>query len=163
VLLALGAWAGCSKETKPNAEPAPVVSSPAPAAASVQVVEARATAASHQIDEPNFELTIKPAGAIAAGQPSRAEIVLLAKEPFHVNQSYPYKFKPKQAEGLKTDKPVFSSEAVKLEEKRAVMTVGFTPQGGGKKTLAGQFSFSVCTDDKCLIEKRDLALDLDVN
>ena len=31
-----------------------------------------------------------------------------------------------------------------------------------KKIVAGQFSFSVCTDDKCLMEKRDLLLDVNV-
>ena len=43
------------------------------------------------------------------------------------------------------------------------LTVAFTPESAGKKKIAGQFSFSVCTDDKCLIEKRDLALDVQVD
>ena len=38
-----------------------------------------------------------------------------------------------------------------------------TPSAGtGKHTLAGQFAFSVCTDETCLMEKRDLTLVVDV-
>ena len=36
-----------------------------------------------------------------------------------------------------------------------------TPKSqAGKRTVAGQFAFSVCTEDKCLMEKRDLLLDV---
>ena len=37
----------------------------------------------------------------------------------------------------------------------------FTPESAGKHTLSGQLSFSVCTEDKCMIEKRDLALEIE--
>jgi hypothetical protein len=40
------------------------------------------------------------------------------------------------------------------------MNVGFTPEAAGKHTISGVLQFSVCTDDKCLIEKRDLALEV---
>jgi hypothetical protein len=42
------------------------------------------------------------------------------------------------------------------------MPVSFTPDAAGKRTVAGQFAFSVCTEDKCLMEKRDLSLDVTV-
>ena len=159
------AASGCSKDTKPSAEQSPA--SPAAAAegtaAPAQNAEAPpAGPAQSQYDEANFELRIVPAGDVKAGQASQAEITLVAKSPFKVNQSYPYKFKVGQAEGLKTEKPVVSAEALKLEEKRAVMNVAFTADKPGKSRLLGQFSFSVCTEDKCLIEKRNLSLDMNV-
>jgi hypothetical protein len=158
------AASGCSKDTKPSPEQSPAAANAAQetTAAPPSAEAPQAAPAQSQYDEANFELRIVPAGDVKAGQASQAEITLVAKGPFKVNQSYPYKFKVGQAEGLKTEKPVVSSEALKLEEKRAVMNVAFTADKPGKGRLLGQFSFSVCTDDKCLIEKRNLSLDMNV-
>lgn len=159
------AASGCSKDTKPVAEQAAATvakADPGPAAPAQNAAAEPAAAAQSQYDEANFELRILPSGDVKAGQASQAEITLVAKGPFHVNKSYPYKFKVGQSEGVKPEKPVTSSEALKLEDKRAVMNVGFTADKPGKGRLQGQFSFSVCTDDKCLIEKRNLSLDMNV-
>ena len=64
--------------------------------------------------------------------------------------------------GLEFPQDVVKKDAVKLEKKRATMTVALTPKTAGKHRLAGKFHFSICTDEKCLIEKRDLALELEV-
>ncbi len=87
--------------------------------------------------------------------------MLSAKAPFHVNDKYPYKFKIKEAPGLKFANLVVAKDQVKLEPARATVPVAFTPESAGKHTIAGQLSFSVCTDDKCMIEKRDLALEIE--
>lgn len=165
----------CSKETPPAAEepraptaaqgaspvaaaiPPATTGETVPVAASAPAAEPAAQA---KFSEENFEVSIQPKGTYKKGQPGEAEIVLLAKGAFHVNDKYPYKFKLKEGGALKFPAPVVGKDQVKLEEKRATMLVGFTPDAPGKHVLAGQFSFSVCTDDKCLIEKRDLALDV---
>ena len=41
------------------------------------------------------------------------------------------------------------------------MSVAFTPESAGKHTVSGKLFFSVCNDDQCLVEKRDLALEID--
>ena len=127
-------------------EPA-VAAEPAPAAAS-------------QLSEANFDLKIGAKGDYAAGKPAEAEIVLNAKPPFHVNDKYPYKFRLNETPGLTFPSPVVTKAAAKLEREQLTMTVAFTP-AAGKHDLSGQFAFSVCTDDKCLIEKRDLSLAVD--
>jgi hypothetical protein len=133
---------------------------PAPAESAVAVAAPAADAVS-KYSEANFDLTLAPKGSYASGQAGEAEIVLAAKAPFHVNQNYPYKFKLKEAAGLKFANLVVTKEAVKLEPARATLPVAFTPESAGKHTVAGQLSFSVCTDDKCMIEKRELALQID--
>jgi hypothetical protein len=174
--LALVLGTACSKETPPAAEEpkAPTVAQGAsPVAAAIPPASTGETvpvgasapaaaepAAQAKFTEENFEVSIQPKGSYKKGQPGEAEIVLLAKGAFHVNDKYPYKFKLKEGGALKFPAPVVGKEQVKLEEKRATMLVGFTPDAPGKHVLAGQFLFSVCTDDKCLIEKRDLALDV---
>ena len=165
--------AGCSKET-----PAPEGPKPAePAARSgTEVTPASATAESDEgalgepsaaakarFDESNFDLKMQAKGSYKAGQAGSLEVVLDAKKPFKVNDKYPYKLKLAKSDGVKYPAPIVKKDSVKLEPQRAVMTVAFTPESAGKKKIAGQFSFSVCTDDKCLIEKRDLALDVQVD
>lgn len=117
---------------------------------------------SSDIQEANFGLKMKPEGPLKAGQLGKVLIELVAKAPFKVNQEYPYKFKVTEAHGLKLDS-VIKKDNVALEKKRAVMTVPVTPESSGSKKLQGKFMFSVCTDEKCLIEKRDLGVALSVD
>jgi hypothetical protein len=166
----------CSKESTPAAEqpnePGRPASKPAtevvpaavPAAAQDEgELGAPSALAKPRFDEANFDLKMQPKGSYKVGQSGALEIVLDAKKPFHVNDKYPYKLKLAKSDGVKFPAPIVKKDAVKLETQRAVMSVSFTPESAGKKKIGGQFSFSVCTDDKCLIEKRDLALDVQVD
>ena len=114
------------------------------------------------MSDASFDLSIQPVGTYQVGQKSTAKIVLEAKGVYKVNQEYPYKFKLEPDAGLEFPQDVVKKDAVKLEKKRATMTVALTPKTAGKHRLAGKFHFSICTDEKCLIEKRDLALELEV-
>jgi len=111
-----------------------------------------------EIHEGNFDLMMRPAGAVTAGQPASVEISVATKAGYHPNDKYPYKFKPAESAGVSYAAPQFMKEALKLEEHRATMTVGFTPDGKGERTVAGLFAFSLCSADQCQIEKRQLAL-----
>jgi pyruvate/2-oxoglutarate dehydrogenase complex dihydrolipoamide acyltransferase (E2) component len=160
---------GCKNQAPPAAEAtatesaaSPPASAPTAAAAAADSAAAEpATDASDKFSEAGFDLVLQPKGTYTSGQAGEADIVLSAKAPFHVNQNYPYKFKLKEMPGLKFANLVVTKDAVKLEPARATVPVAFTPETAGKHTLAGQLSFSVCTDDKCMIEKRQLALDID--
>jgi hypothetical protein len=119
---------------------------------------------SETFDERAFTLRIKPSGAYAAGTPGKVEVELEAKAGFKCNQEYPYKFKVKDSPDVEYPAPVVKGDALRFVGKdKAVMTVPFTPKASGKKTIAGQFSFSVCTDEQCLVEKRDLTLQISVD
>lgn len=181
-VFALALTVGCSKEAPPAAEQSrtPVVAaSPIkepPQAAAVGAAEptpgapvttvaatgpAEPAPQAAEVSDATFALKIAAKGVAEVGKPAEAEIVLEAKEPFHVNDKYPYKFKLKEAPGLTFPAALVGKEAVKLEKARATMRVPFTAQSAGRHSLSGQFSFSVCTDDKCLIEKRELSLLVD--
>jgi len=171
--------AGCKREAPPAGEdarapineavpaaatePAPVIAASAPAAATPPATPTAADAsATNHYDEPKFALVAQPSGAYAAGKEGTIDIVLDAKPPFHVNQQYPYKFKAKEAAGVKFAQPVVGKDAAKIEQQRVTMRVPFVPDAAGQRTVSGQFAFSVCTEETCLIEKRDLALVVDV-
>jgi hypothetical protein len=153
-----------SSPAAPADTPAPAAetAAPTPAASGATATPSPAGAGSSRYDEAKFDLTAQPSGAYAAGQEGAVEIVLNAKPPFHANQQYPYKFKAKEAAGVKFAQPVLGKDAAKLEAQRVTMRVPFTPDGAGKRTVSGQFAFSVCTEETCLMEKRDLSLVVDV-
>jgi pyruvate/2-oxoglutarate dehydrogenase complex dihydrolipoamide acyltransferase (E2) component len=154
--------AGCKNQTPPAAEAtAAAPAAVAPAAASAAAGSAAlAAAAESKYSEAGFDLVLQPKGAYASGQAAEADVVLSAKPPYHVNDKYPYKFKLKEAPGLTFANMIVTKDLVKFEPARATVPVAFTPSAG-KHTLSGQLSFSVCTDDKCMIEKRDLALEIE--
>ena len=176
VLLGVCSLAACNKETPPAAEEprsasnaAAPLAAPKAADAAGAVPEASAEAAAAPVGSPKvsdsaFDLSLEaPKAALKAGQPGVVEVVLVAKPPFHVNDKYPLKLKLKQTPGVKYENLTIGKDAAKLETMKAVMPVSFTPDAAGKRTVAGQLSFSVCTEDKCLMEKRDLALEVNVD
>jgi hypothetical protein len=165
----------CKREAPPAGEDARAPTSqgtPAPAeppAAATAATSGPAAAApadsaagSSRYDEAKFALVARPAGAYAPGKEGAIEIVLDAKPPFHANQQYPYKFKAKEAPGVQFAQPVVGKDAAKLEPQRVTMRVPFTPDAAGQRTVSGQFAFSVCTEETCLMEKRELSLVVDV-
>jgi hypothetical protein len=176
VLVGCALWLGaCSKESTPAAEqpnapergttPATEVTPAAVPAGGGDEGELGAPSplAKPRFDEPNFALEIKPKGSYKVGEAGAVEVLLDAKKPFKPNDKYPYKLKLAKSEGVKFPAAVVKKDAVKLEPQRAVMTVALTPETAGKKQVGGQFSFSVCTDEKCLIEKRDLTVEIQVD
>ena len=168
-LVALSALPACNKETPPTAEQprapdAEVRSEPSPAPPTEAATGAPAPAAAGQsrISESQFDVALTSSGAYQAGKEGTVQIVLDAKAPFHVNDQYPIKFKVKEGAGVKFAAPIVGKDKAKLEAMRATMPVAFTPESAGQHTVAGQLSFSVCTDENCLMEKRDLSLVVEV-
>lgn len=167
---------GCSKETPPAAEeprsasnaaspqPSPPTSdTPSAVAAPAGPAAAAAASGAAKFSDAGFDLSLEaPKASLKAGQAGAVEVVLTAKAPYHVNDKYPIKLKLKETPGVKYENMTLGKDAVKLEAMKAVLPVSFTPDGAGKRTIAGQLAFSVCTEDKCLMEKRDLALEVTV-
>lgn len=108
--------------------------------------------------EASFDLTVEAPSDAEVGKPTTATVVLQAKSPYKVNQEYPIKLTLSESPGLSFPTSTVGKEAVTLEDKKALMKVQLTPKAAGTHTLAGRFAFSVCTDERCLIEKRDLAV-----
>jgi pyruvate/2-oxoglutarate dehydrogenase complex dihydrolipoamide acyltransferase (E2) component len=163
------ALSACKNQAPPAAEataPEPTPAAPsAAAAAPTPTVDpglaAPAGAADSRYSEAGFDLVLAPKGDYVTGQAGEADVVLSAKPPYHVNDKYPYKFKLKDAPGLTFPNMVVTKDVVKFEPARATVPVAFTPSSAGKHTVSGQLSFYVLTADQCMIEKRDLALEIE--
>lgn len=113
-----------------------------------------------------FEVSLTAKGPWSVGTESWAALTVKATSGFHVNPEYPVTFKPEGSEAVK-----FSSERVQLtagtktpcaEKAEDACTVEFplpvTPEKAGPGKLAGVLAFSVCSAEKCLIEKVPLSL-----
>jgi hypothetical protein len=113
--------------------------------------------------EETFDLAIRQVGALTAGAAGSVEIQLSAKGGYHCNDKYPYKFRVDESEGVKFKAPVFTKEALTLEQMRATMKLDLTPETKGEKSIRGVFAFSLCSAERCLVEKRQLETKIAVN
>jgi len=107
-----------------------------------------------------FSTWLQAAAPAKAGAPVELEVVLTAKPPYHCNAEYPHKFKLNAAPGLSF--PQETVKGMRVTPERSVLSVPVTATSAGKASISGTLSFSVCTEERCLVEKRDLALALDV-
>jgi hypothetical protein len=113
------------------------------------------------VTEEPFSAWLQAVSPISAGAPATIEAVLVAKPPYHCNAEYPHKFKlgPAPA-GLRY--PEATVKGMQVTAERSVLAIPVQAQSPGPTTVSGTLSFSVCTEERCLVEKRDLALNLDV-
>ena len=107
-----------------------------------------------------FDIRWTAPQSIPVGTTFVSTIDLEAKAPFKVNQEYPIKMKLDEGAGLDGVKKVTSKESVQLSKKSASLSIQLKASKVGPVSLTGTLYFSVCTEDRCLIEKRPLQLKL---
>jgi hypothetical protein len=147
--LVCGVW-GCKGSSSP---PTPTPEAAAP----VEGKPAEPTMG--KLDEKNFSVEMKATGPYKAGQQGTVEVVLEPKGEFHCNQEYPYKIKLGTAPaGITYPQPIVKTDAIVVKPEKAVMKVPFTPEKPGDAKVSGNFYFSVCTSQQCVIENRELAV-----
>ena len=121
-------------------------------------------------EEKNYELSMTSPALKAGQESSAATITVTAISGFHVNPDYPVSFRPEGSEAVK-----FSGERVPLtagtktpcaakaeDSCKVEFPLPLTPEKAGAGKVAGIVAFSVCSEDKCLIEKVPLSLALKV-
>jgi hypothetical protein len=113
------------------------------------------------ISEDAFSTWLQADAPVAAGKPSYVEAVVVANAPYHCNAEYPHKFKLNAAPpGVTYPEEVVRGMQISAE--RGVLRIPFSAGQAGAATLSGTLSFSVCTEERCMVEKRELSLNLDV-
>ena len=126
--------------------------------------------ATERAEGPAFEVALQaPKSEVPVGEPSQLTVAISARPGFKVNEEYPHHFKPEGgAAALK-----FEGQRIPLGTKDAKTQpceknakeactlhapLPFTATEAGAHKLSGTLSFSVCNENKCLIEKIPLAL-----
>lgn len=122
----------------------------------------KAEALSARAETENYTVYLRPAGEHKKDAEGFVEVVLETKGDFHINEQYPYKFTPTESDGVKFSKEKFGRDDGTFEKSKAVLKVAFTPSKSGTVSVGGKFSLSVCSDKNCLMDKKDLALDVTV-
>jgi hypothetical protein len=126
-----------------------------PAGATAEALNSRA-------ETDNYVVYLRAVGDYKAHMEGIVEVVLETKGDFHINEQYPYKFTPKDSDGVKFTKEKFGREDGTFEATKAVIKVAFTPSKTGQVSVGGKFALSVCSDKNCLMDKKDLVLDVTV-
>lgn len=96
------------------------------------------------------------AGSGSAGDATKGQLVLTPKAPFKCNLEYPYKLKV-SAQNVALVKPEITKPEIAVDAKQVVIPVEYTMPSEAQE-IDGHLAFSVCTDDKCLIERTQLKL-----
>jgi hypothetical protein len=146
-LLAGAAWLGAACNQSEAAQ--------APAREKVAPAAAAQVAAGPRVDNPNYTISFRADGPYQQGQEGTAEVTVESKGEYHINNEYPFRFTPKEGEGVTFKGPV-GREGGTVEKMKVTLKVPFTPTKGGEVKLAGKMSLSVCSDKQCLMEKQDL-------
>lgn len=113
------------------------------------------------VNEEPFSTWLQVTSPAKAGAPVQLEAVLVAKPPYHCNEEYPHKFKL-SAPPAGLSYPEETVRGMKVAPERSVLAIPVNAQSSGKPTVSGTLSFSVCTEERCLVEKRELSVALDV-
>lgn len=113
------------------------------------------------ISEEPFSAWLEVPAPLVVGSPGKVEAVLVAKAPYHCNAEYPHKFKL-GAPPAGLSYPEAMVKGMQVGAERSVLSIPVVPQKAGPARITGTLMFSVCTDERCLVEKRELSLDVDV-
>ena len=97
------------------------------------------------------------------GESVEVLIELVPTSGYKVNLEYPIKFAFVDGEGVTAEPNVLKKEQATLDKTRAVLKGKVKLSQAGERALGGKLSFSVCTEERCLIEKRDLRVTLNAS
>jgi hypothetical protein len=139
---------------------------PPPAPAAAAAAPAGPAEARSRAEGEHWTAALEASGPVRAGEPAEGRVRVTARGGYHVNEEYPMSFRPAGGAGAR-----FSGERVALapREKTAcgggvegacevTAPLAFVPEAPGEVRIAGTLAFSVCTAERCLIEKAPLAV-----
>lgn len=105
----------------------------------------------------HFSVSIQAPTPVQVGKTASATIVLSAKSPFHCNDKYPYKFKL-DAPGATVSYPSSLARGMSVHGAHGSMGVPFTGKQPGSARISGTLYMSVCSASQCLMDRRHLAV-----
>ncbi len=121
------------------------------------------------IEGNNFKIDTE-SGECKVGQECAAKVKLTATGGYHINKEYPYKLTMQADKSVdflgknESDKKVFSKPLGDFtgEEKEATMNVRFKPTAAGDVVLKGTYKMSVCSEQNCQLETKELTLEVKI-
>lgn len=108
-----------------------------------------------------FNAWLQGSSNVEVGKPASVTAVLTAQGDYHCNDKYPYKFTLDPAPAGVTY-PNQVVQGMNVGQARSAMSIPFVATEKGAKTISGTLAFSVCNEDRCLIEKQKLSVTVNV-
>lgn len=108
-----------------------------------------------------YSVWLEAPAPVRVGRSAYARVVLVAKPPYHPSPSYPYRFRldpPPPSLGFRES----VAKGMMIDGDRGVLSIPFSATTTGTVRISGTLAFSVCNDDRCLLEKRWLVVDVPV-
>jgi hypothetical protein len=117
-----------------------------------------------RIETGSFLLAVAPAQPkYAAGQAGELEIALESRGEWHVNQEYPIRVDLKAASGVALPKAeLVKDDAKEFGEEKVRFLAPIEPSTAGKHEVTCDVSFAMCTEENCILERRTVAMELEV-
>jgi hypothetical protein len=114
---------------------------------------------SDRVEDPTFELTLKPSGPYAAGKVSSFAVSLKPRGVYHVNQDYPFSVSLTAPAGVTLPKAELAkADAAEFTDNGVRVDVPFTASAAGSHAITANVKFAVCTPETCVPDERTLAL-----
>lgn len=156
--------AGCRNDVAAQqVQTAATSATPGEAAVPAAAPSGEATPAKPRFDEAAFAVEMRADSALKVGASGEITVSLVAKPPFHVNAEYPHRFKVGSVKGGTPGSTVVTREPSKVEPGKLSLAVPVTASEAGTGQIDGELFFSLCTVDKCLMEKRRLTCEFKAN
>lgn len=114
-------------------------------------------------EEDAFVLRLEGPKQGKVGETVELTVELLPQGGYKVNEEYPIKFQFADLDGATAIQGTVSKSEGKVDAKKATLPLKVKLDKAGTRRVGGKLSFSVCTDERCLIEKRDLEVPLDAS
>lgn len=112
---------------------------------------------------PNYEIATTPqTEPFKIATLGRVEVRLTGRNGYHVNEEYPIELTLQPTEGVKLAKTRLErGDATQFAQAGAVLPIALTPEAAGRKALHGTLNFSVCNPQNCLLERQDVAVEIE--
>jgi len=145
------------------AVPAPSASA-APAALKTSDLPATISTAKAHSEGQHYVLDVKAPASVTVGGSGELEIVLLAKDGYHVNNEFPYKFKTasEPAQAVTFEKLELTRTQGTYTKTEARFKARFAGAKAGDAKVGGLFALSVCTAKECVVDKIQLEVPVTV-
>jgi hypothetical protein len=117
-----------------------------------------------RIETGAFLLALTPAQPkYAAGKAGELEIALESRGEWHVNQDYPIRVDIEAAPGVTIAKAeLVKDDAKEFGDEKVRFLASVEPSTAGTHEVTCDVSFAMCTEENCILEKRTVAMELEV-
>ena len=117
-----------------------------------------------RIETGSFLLAVAPAQPkYRAGKAGELEIALEGRGEWHVNQEYPIRVDLKGAPEVTFAKTeLVKDDAKEFGDEKVRFVAGVEPSAPGEHEVTCDVSFAMCTEENCILEKRTVAMKLEV-